>query len=123
MHQAARADDVAAENLPDALMPQTHTQKRRRRAKPADDITRDAGLIRRARTGRNADPLRLQRSDLLERDLIVPLHQHLSAEFAKILHQVVGEAVVVIDDQEHGGYLSSGCGWIGSLINGEMAWA
>jgi hypothetical protein len=46
--------------------------------------------------------LRLQRGDALERDLVVADHRTSAAQFAEVLHQVEGEAVVVVDHQQHG---------------------
>jgi hypothetical protein len=40
--------------------------------------------------------------DLLDADLVVAEHPHVGAELAEILHEVVGEAVVVVDHQQHG---------------------
>ena len=42
-----------------------------------------------------------ERLDALERDLVVAEHAHVLAELAEILHQVEGEAVVVVDHQQH----------------------
>ena len=40
--------------------------------------------------------------DLVDGDLVVSLDHHLDAELAEILDEVVGEGVVVIDDEHHG---------------------
>ena len=105
MHQSPRAQDLAAEHMADALMPQTHAQQRNRRPKPANHIARNARLVRRAGAGRNADALGLERGDCVERDLVVPLHEHLGPQLAEVLDEVVGERVVVIYDEQHGGEL------------------
>jgi hypothetical protein len=39
--------------------------------------------------------------DLLHCDLIVPADRHLAAQFPQILHQVIGERIVIIDNQYH----------------------
>ena len=42
-----------------------------------------------------------QLADLVDRDFVIPLHQHVGAELTEVLHEVVGEAVVVVDDEDH----------------------
>jgi hypothetical protein len=43
----------------------------------------------------------LQLGDALHRDFVVAKHPDLLAQFAEVLHQVEGEAVVVVDHQQH----------------------
>ena len=38
----------------------------------------------------------------LTRDLVVAAHHDLFAQFAQVLHQVVGERVVVVENEDHG---------------------
>jgi hypothetical protein len=38
----------------------------------------------------------------IQRHLVVADHAHLFTQLAEILHEVVGEAVVVVDHQDHG---------------------
>ena len=56
-------------------------------------------------TGRGAgaddEILRRKRGDFVGRDAVVTAHQHFPAEFAEILDDVVGEAVVVVDEKQH----------------------
>ena len=66
----------------------------------ADHVHRHAGVTRRARARRDAEVRRLQRLRLLDRDRIVAMHEHVGAEHEERLHQVVGEAVVVVDEQQ-----------------------
>ena len=77
MHQAVRADHVAAEDVADALVPEADAEQRRVRAEAPDDVIGNARLRRRAGAGRNADALGLQLGDLIERDLVVAPHEHL----------------------------------------------
>ena len=67
----------------------------------ADDLVRQPGFARRARSRRHENALRLQRANLVERDLIVAPHLQLHVHLAEILHEVVGERIVVIYDQDH----------------------
>ena len=43
---------------------------------------------------------------LVDRDLVVAMHDAARAEIAQEVDEVVGEAVVVIDQEKHGGSLS-----------------
>ena len=51
--------------------------------------------------GRDHDLLRRHRLDLAERHLVVAAHAHVGAQLAEILHEVVGERIVVVDDENH----------------------
>ena len=46
--------------------------------------------------------IRLFLRDLLQRDLVIPMDLHLRTHLAKVLDEIVGEGVVIVDDQEHG---------------------
>jgi len=45
---------------------------------------------------------RRERGDVGGRDLVVANDAHLLAELAEVLHEVVGERIVVVDDEQHG---------------------
>ena len=62
---------------------------------------RNAGLARRAGAGAYHQILGLERFDFGRRDVVVAAHQHFLAELGEILHDVVGEAVVIVYHQEH----------------------
>ena len=55
--------------------------------------------MRRAWAGRDDDLFRPHRFDFLDRDLIVAPHFHIGAQFSEILDQVVGERIVVVEDE------------------------
>src|SRR5262249_40185831 len=67
---------------------------------PADQGYGDARLARRARTRRDDDPVGSQPRDLVERDRVVPADVDLGAELPKVLDEVVGEGIVVVDHQQ-----------------------
>ena len=64
---------------------------------------RDAGLARRTRARRHDDAGGPEPLDLVRRDRVVPVDLELGPELAEVLHQVVGEGVVVVDHQQHQG--------------------
>src|SRR5437870_383919 len=43
----------------------------------------------------------MERLDFPDRDLIVPANDDFGAHFTQILHQVVGERVVIVEDKDH----------------------
>ena len=53
VHQAPGAHDAPPVGLPDRLVPQTDSEDRQTAAESLQDLERDAGLVRRARTGRD----------------------------------------------------------------------
>ena len=44
---------------------------------------------------------RVQRFDLVGRELVVAAHHDLRAQLAHVLDEVVGERVVVVEDEDH----------------------
>src|SRR5204862_547727 len=62
----------------------------------------DAGLVGRARARREHDALGRQLQDLGDADLVVAEDLAGGAELAQVVDEVIGEAVVVIDEDEHG---------------------
>ena len=96
------AHDIAAKGLTDGLMAQTDPQqrgpgfgRRRRQGKT------DAGLRRIAGAGGQHDSLGLQRHRGLHIQGIIAAHDNIRPQFAQIMHEVVGKAVVVIDEKQH----------------------
>ena len=57
--------------------------------------------MRRARPRRDDDALRLQVLDLGRRDLIIATHLDFLPKLAQVLHEVVSEGIVVIENENH----------------------
>ena len=102
VHLHARTHHLAAQRRAHGLVPQAHTKKRQLAGEVADGLDADAGLGGRARSGRQYQAVGPQGGDARDGDLVVAEHAHVLAELTEILHQVVGEAVVVVDHQQHG---------------------
>src|SRR3954466_3532444 len=100
VHQTRGGDDVATENSADALVTKAHPENRRGPSKISHDLIADAGILRPARAGRNADAFRRERLNLREGDRVASFHDYLATQETKILDQVVGKRVVVIDYQD-----------------------
>jgi hypothetical protein len=96
VHESAGADDVATENMADALMPEAYAEEGRIWAEAFDNLVADSGFVGGARTRRNTDALGFERGNLIECDFVVALDQWIRAQFAEVLDQVVSETVVVI---------------------------
>jgi hypothetical protein len=103
MHEPACADDISPEDMADALMTEADAQDRNALTKGADHVTTDACFLWRALARGDTDVIRPLFGDLFQGDLIIPVDLHLRAHLAKVLDEVVGEGVVVIDDEEHAG--------------------
>src|SRR4030095_10345930 len=65
-----------------------------------DEGHRDARLTRRAGAGRDDDPVGRHRRHLVARDGVGAPHRDLRAALREVLHEVVGEGVVVVDHQD-----------------------
>src|SRR5205814_10556877 len=100
-HRRLRATHDAAIDDADRLVTKTHAQQRRRRPEAANYVDRDACVLGSAGAWRDDDLIRRHRADLVEPDLVVAAHAYGGPELAEVLHEVVGERVVVIDDQNH----------------------
>lgn len=101
MHHPVILQDFASKNMADALVAEANTKKRNGGTERLDDFIRDACLLRRAGTWGNDNALGGKFFNFLDGDLVVALHEHLAPHLAKVLHEIIGEAVVVIDDQKH----------------------
>ena len=113
VHRFGRAHDAAAIDLADGLMAQAHAQDRHVAGGLFDHLQADAGLVGGAGAGRQHDAFRLHRQRLGGRDLVIADHVHLRAQLAQIMEEVVGEAVIVIDQKKHG---CLAAGWEVSVI-------
>ena len=101
MHKAGGADDVATVNLADALMAEAHAEYGNFSAEMPNHIATDTGIGGRAGPGGNDDFFGSELLDVGNGNLVVTLHKELRTKFAKVLNEVVGERIVVIDDEDH----------------------
>ena len=102
VHRLGRAHDLAAIGLADGLMAQAHAQDRHAAVRLCDQLQADARLVGGAGPGRQHDAFGLQRQRLARGQRVIALDPHLRAQLAQIVEQVVGEAVIVIDQKDHG---------------------
>src|SRR5436305_1540234 len=94
------AHHARAERLGQRLVAEAHAQHRYARlGERADRVHRDAGVVGRARPGRDDHAVGLARAHLADALDVVPHHLDLSPEDAQVLDEVVRERVVVVDQQ------------------------
>ncbi len=102
VHRHGRAHDFAAEGLPHRLQAEADAEQRNVSRGLRDHLQADAGLVRRAGTGRQHDAIRPPRDQCVRRDLVIAHDRHLRPELAELVVEVPGEAVVVIDERDVG---------------------
>ena len=101
MHQAIGANDLPAVDLTDTLVTQAYAENWYPRTEVRDNLATDACFIGCAWSRRNHNAFRIHLLDLPYPHLVVSIHQDLRPELAKVLHEIISEGVVVIDDQKH----------------------
>src|SRR5581483_5423645 len=104
VHDLARAHDTRAERLTDALVAEADAEYRDLAAELPHECERDARLIRGAGAGRDDDARGRSLADFLDRECVVAHDLDVFAELAQVLDEVVGEAVVVVDHENHGAH-------------------
>ncbi len=114
VHDFFRVDHPATKRLRNALMPKADTQNRDSARIFANASERNPSLIRCAGPGRNDDVTGIQGCNLLNGDRIVSNHFDLLTQLPAVLHQVVGERIVVIDHQNHKSSKRCGRGAVGA---------
>src|SRR5687768_8032042 len=102
VHQSRRPNNLSAKILTDGLVAEAHAENRLPARKGLDDVQRDSRLTRGTRAWRQQHSLRVQRDGLGRRNLIVAKYALFHAQLAKILDEVEGEGIEVVDDEQHG---------------------
>ena len=64
-------------------------------------VAGQSGLVRGAGAGAHQQPVGLKRHHIIDRRNIIPDDLQLGAQLAQVLDQVVGERIVIINDQNH----------------------
>src|ERR1700720_3469831 len=101
VHQPARAHDFPAVRFADGLVPETNAKDRNRLSPAPYRRNADSSFRWRAGSRRDDHARHAQPSNVVDTDLVVALHDGILAELAQILNEIVGEGVVVIEDEEH----------------------
>ena len=101
VHEARSADDVASVNLADTLMAEADTEDGNFSTEMPNHIATDTGIGGRAGPGGNDDFFGSELLDVGNGNLVIAFHKELRTKLAKVLNEVVGERIVVIDDEDH----------------------
>ena len=110
VHQVLGADDLSAESGADGLMSEADAEHGNFAGEVADDVDADAGVLRGAGAGGDDDALGMHGGDFGDGHLVIAAHFDVSAQFSEILDEVVGEGIVVVEDEDHGGIVIGGGG-------------
>src|SRR6202171_1844800 len=102
VHQPLRLDNLSAKNFRDALVTQANTEQWHARREPAHDFFAYSRFAGACRSGRDANMRRLQPGNFINREGVVTPNNGFTAKLAKILDEVVGERIVIIEDEQHG---------------------
>src|SRR3954471_14624986 len=93
--------DLASEGLRQRLMAKADAQGRDARRESAQDLDRRAGGGRTAGTGGDDEVRRVQELRSVRVDRVVSPDDDVRTELAEEVREVVGEAVVVVDQEDH----------------------
>src|SRR5665811_2496178 len=100
---ATRSHDVSAEGVGQALVSETDAKDGDSPRQPQYDVRTDPGAGGVARTRRDHHTSRMHRLRFFGCDPVVPYDADVLSQHPEALRQVVGEGVVVIDEQEQWG--------------------
>ncbi len=107
MHEPRRTHDLAAECLADRLMTEADAEDRHFSGERADQGDEDAGLRGCFGPGRQHRGGGFEGKHVGDAQRIVPIDDWLFPQLAEVLNQVVGERIVVVEDEQHASNLLS----------------
>ena len=102
MHDLPSVDDSSAKGLADALQAKADAQQWHLACKLVDHVETDAGFVWCAGAWRQDNALWRKGGNFIYRYLVVTNRVDVVPQLAKILNEVVGKRVVVVDHQQHG---------------------
>ena len=101
VHDRLGLDDPAAEGFPDRLVAETHPENGERVRCAANDLGTNSGIRWPSRSGRDHDPVRAGADRFGCAHRVIADHTGLCPQLLEVVHEVEGEAVVIVDDQKH----------------------
>ncbi|MNQ80552.1 hypothetical protein D3C85_955370 [compost metagenome] len=99
VHHLAGAHHIAAERLADRLMAQAYTENRQLAGEVLDCLNGNTGLGGCARAWRYHDTLGVEGFDFSYGQFVVADHFDVRTQLTKVLNDVVGKRVVIVDHQ------------------------
>src|SRR5664280_273730 len=103
MHEVGGTNDFAAKGCANRLVAEAYAQKRHASREMADQFDADPGILWCARARGDHDAIGMKLVDFVDRDLVIAAHHYLLTQFAEVLHQVVGEGIVIVENEKHRG--------------------
>jgi len=104
MHASIGIDHLATEDLSDRLVAETDPEQRQAGFRSrCDHIETNTGLVRIAGTGGENDSIGLVFQNFVDRNPVIAKNRTLFPQFPQIMDEIVGEAVVIIDQNQHNG--------------------
>ena len=97
MFHPLRLDNFPTKYLADTLMSQTNTKNGNLATKLPDDFHGNTSLIRCTGAGGNDDACRVFMTNLIDTDFIIAVNFNFLSKFAEVLHNVVGERIIIIN--------------------------
>src|SRR5579863_5105624 len=101
VHRDWRADDGAAESVANRLMAEADPKHRDFAGNRPDQIEADTGVLGSTRAGRKHDGVGIGGHNGGAGDPVVAMHAHLRPKVPEEMDQVEGEAVVIVDQDNH----------------------
>src|SRR5579863_3242145 len=101
VHQRLGADHFAAECLADRLAAEADAKDRKVFGRGPNQFEADACLVRRAGAGGKKDSFGAARDRVCGADGVVAHDAGLRPKLVHVVDEVIGETIVVIDDQDH----------------------
>jgi len=102
MHGVRGPQDFSTKGLTDGLMAKANPQHRNLACRFADKIKAYSGPVRVTGARGQDDALRRQCHRFLSGQGVVAFDPDLGSQLAKVMPEVVGETVIIIDEKEHG---------------------
>lgn len=106
VHKPACANNGRPVRVGNTLVPQTNAEDRYLSRKSPYNVVGNARFLRRTRAWRYDDVIGLYFLDFGEAYLVVSKDFQPGAKSAYLLYKIIGERIVIIDDDYHGGYVS-----------------
>ena len=100
MHEATGSHDSPAVRLTDRLVTEAHAKDGQDGAQLAHNLKRDPRLVGRARAGGDEHAIGRARSNAGHIDGVVLHDVDACAELSKVLDEVEGERIIVVDDED-----------------------
>src|SRR4029434_183215 len=101
MHDGRSPYHSSSKSRPDRLVSKTYSQDRNLAGHSLYGFHYYTRILRTTRSGRNHDTIGMHRFDIIDSESVVPKYLQLLSHLPKVLDEIEGERIVVIDDENH----------------------